>query len=146
LFGSVIGLIAALPAGPLQIPAQLTVAEDRTASELKALSEGQDIMTDRAKGFGELVGEDLNPPPLLIAYTPVSVRSGLRTATFGEEAFANLLIAQINKVVRAVDVGQQELEIRFDDGSSIAVSLRPEHYVGREAINLHRKDRSMVVI
>ena len=63
--------------------------------------------------FSELVGEDLsgvtfvgdylqlqfNPPPLLNAYTPVTVRSGAHTATFGEAAFANLLIAQIGKVV-----------------------------------------------
>jgi len=111
--------------------------------------------------FSALVGEELsgvtfvrdylqlqfNPPPLLNVYTPVTIRCGERNATFGEEAFANLLIAQINKIVNAVDFRPQEaLEIRFEDGSTLAVSLRPEHYVGAEAINLFLKDEAMVVI
>jgi hypothetical protein len=61
--------------------------------------------------------------------------------------FANLLIAQITKMVSAVDLRPEEaLEIRFEDGSTVAVSLRPEHYVGAEAINLFLKDQGMVVI
>ncbi len=111
--------------------------------------------------FSELVGEDLsgvtfvgdylqlqfNPPPLLNAYTPVTVRSGAHTATFGEAAFANLLIAQIGKVVNAVDLRPEaSLEIRFEDGSTIAISLRSEHYVGPEAIVLFLKNQGMVVV
>ena len=62
-----------------------------------------------------------NPPPLLNADTSVTIRCGGQSATFGEKAFANLLIAQINKVVSAVDLRAEEaLEIRFEDGSTVA--------------------------
>jgi hypothetical protein len=119
------------------------------------------MSTIESDDFAELVGEDLsgvtfvrdylqlqfNPPPLLNAYTPVTVRCREQTATFGEEPFANLLIAQIDKVVAAVELLPEEaLEIRFEDGSTVAVSLRREDYVGAEAINLFRKDQGMVVI
>jgi len=70
-----------------------------------------------ASGFEELVGEDLsgvafvqdyfqlqfNPPQVLNAYTPVTVRTVNCTATSGQQAFANLLIGQINKCVTRVE-------------------------------------------
>ena len=118
-------------------------------------------MAVRSEDFWDLVGTDLgdvtsvrdylqlefNPPPLLNAYTPVTVRSGGGVATPGEEAFANLLITQINKVVREVRLRPQEiLEITFEDTSVILTSLHREHYVCAEAINLFRKDKEMIVI
>lgn len=59
---------------------------------------------------------------MLNAYTPLTVRSGTKCATVGENAFPNILLAQI----------------LFEDGS-ISVSVRPTDYVGPEAINLFCK-------
>lgn len=81
----------------------------------------------------ELVGEDLsgvtfvrdylqlqfNPPPMLNVYTPLTVRSGKESATFGESAFPNLLLAQIGKFVKSVElVPDEALDILFEDGST----------------------------
>ena len=80
-----------------------------------------------------------NPPPTIIAYTPVTVQCGEDTATFGEKTFPNLLLAQLNTFVQAVEFMPDEaLDIVFDDGSRIAVSLRPADYVGPEACNTPR--------
>jgi hypothetical protein len=113
------------------------------------------------KDFQELVGEDLsgvtfvrdylqlqfNPPPMLNAYTPVTVRCANQTACFGDTSFPNLILGQLNKFVRGVEMRPEEaLEITFDDGSTVSVSLRREHYVGAEAINLFRKNREMIVV
>jgi hypothetical protein len=111
--------------------------------------------------FFELVGEDLSgvvfvrdyvqlqfdPPPSLNAGTPVTVHSRGGRATLGEEAFANLIIGQIGKVVRSASIQPDvALVIEFDDGSTISVSLIPSDYYGPEAVNLFRKDGSVVVI
>lgn len=111
--------------------------------------------------FTDLVGENLsgvtfvrdylqlefNPPPLLTIFTPTTIRCGDAIASFGEPSFANLIIGQIDKVVATVNlVPEKFLEIRFEDESTLTVSLRPEDHVGPEAINLFCKDRSMVVI
>ena len=115
----------------------------------------------RTEDFRELLGEDLsgvtfvrdylqlqfNPPPMLNAYTPVTVRCGEDTATFGEKTFPNLLLAQLNKLVRNVEfLPDEALDIIFEDGSSISVSLRPADYVGPEAINLFCKNKEMIVV
>jgi hypothetical protein len=112
------------------------------------------------KDFQEIMGEDLsgvtfvrdylqlqfNPPLILKAYTPVTVHCGDRTACFGEPIFPNLLIGQLNKVVCGVEMRPDEaIKIMFKDGSTIPVSLRPEHYVGPEAINLFRRNGEMIV-
>ena len=79
---------------------------------------------------------------MLNAFTPVTVRRGDTSATFGEDAFANLLLSQIGRLVRGVELRPEEaLDMTFDDGSLISVSLRPEHYVGPEAINLFRRTK-----
>ncbi len=118
-------------------------------------------MTVRTEDFQELVGEDLsgvtfvrrylqfqfNPPPMLNAYTPVTVRCNNASATFGEAAFPNLVLGQLDKFVHAVELRPNEaLDITFADGSLISVSLRPEHHVCAEAINLFRKNREMIVL
>jgi hypothetical protein len=83
----------------------------------------------------------------LNALTPIRVRAGLCSAGFGEESFANLLIAQIGKrVVHAAANPGHSVDIQLSDGSSMAVSLRPEDYVGPEAVNLRGRDGSLVVL
>src|SRR5688572_6417823 len=111
--------------------------------------------------FQELIGEDLsgvsfvrdyvqlqfNPPPMINAYTPVTVRCKDQQAEYGESVFANMLLGQINKIVREVVLSPAEaLTITFDDGSAISISLRPEHYVGPEALNLFRKNGEVIVV
>ncbi len=111
--------------------------------------------------FQELIGEDLsgvtfvrdylqlqfNPPMMLNAYTPVTVRCGEDSATSGERQSPNLLLAQLNKYVRVVEVTPDEaLVIIFADGSRIAVSLRLADYDGPEALNFFRKNNEIVVV
>ena len=65
----------------------------------------------------------------------------------GEKTFPNLLLAQLNKLVRNVEfLPDEALDIIFEDGSSISVSLRPADYVGPEAINLFCKNKEMIVV
>ena len=112
------------------------------------------------EAFQELVGEKLsgvtfihdylqllfNPPPSLNAYTPVTVRCGVKMATFGEPEFPNLLVAQLGKLVRNVAfVPNEALNIEFNDGCSISVSVRPSDYVGPKANNYFGRDNSIVV-
>jgi len=109
----------------------------------------------------ELVGEELsgvtfvrdylqlqfNPLPVLNAYTQVTVSCGDQVATFGEEPFANLLIGQINKFVRRVELRDDEfLRLTFEDESVVAISLFPADYVGPEAITLFSRDKKITVI
>lgn len=118
-------------------------------------------MGDETETFNQIVGEDLsgvtfvrdylqlqfNPPPLLNIYTPTTIHADQSTASYGEPAFANLIIGQINKVVAAVSVDEGEcLEIQFEDGSRVVISLRPGHYSGPEAVNLFCKDNRVVVL
>jgi len=93
-----------------------------------------------SQNFNEIVGENLsgvtfvrdylqlqfNPPPMINAYTPVVVSADGKTATFGEEHFANTIIRQIGKVVRTVDFRDGiALDLTFEDNSLISISLRP---------------------
>jgi len=109
--------------------------------------------------FEQLVGEDLsgvtfvrdyvqlqfNPPVVLSVYTPMAIRTS-RGEAAGQETFPSFLVGQINKYVVRVDFNEgQNLVIAFEDGSSALVSLRPEHYVGAEAVNLVCKDGTLVV-
>lgn len=113
------------------------------------------------EAFTEMIGQDLSgvtfvrdylqlqfsPSPLLNVYTPTTVRYGVIEATFGDPAFANLLIGQIGKIVTSVELATEAfLRIRFTDESTITVSLRPEDYVAPEAINLFCKDNRFIVI
>jgi hypothetical protein len=84
---------------------------------------------------------------VLSALTRVRVESGEVTAAFGEARFANLLIGRIGKSVIQAEVRSgHSMDLRLSDGSSIAVSLRPEDYVGPEAINLWLRDGTLVVL
>ena len=118
-------------------------------------------MTIDAAQFQELIGENLsgvtfvrdyaqlqfNPPCILSAYTPVAVSSEKKTTRFGEDGFSNLLVSQINKVVHEISVRSKEvLVFKFEDDSSIEISLRPGHFKGQEALTFRRKDGRLVVI
>jgi hypothetical protein len=112
--------------------------------------------------WDQLVGEDLsgivfvrdylqlqfNPPPQVNAYSArVVVTSNGRSAAFGEEAFANLAIGLIGRLVQRVSVDPQwSFRIIFTDGAEITISLRPEHYRGPEAIDFQGRNNQWAVI
>src|SRR5580693_2357219 len=76
-----------------------------------------------------------DPPPTINALTPITVRSGSRTAVSGDELFRNLLCEQISKTVTEVSLLDGEaLTFSFEDGSTISLSLRQEDYVCPEAV------------
>jgi hypothetical protein len=114
-----------------------------------------------SKDFDEFVGRDLgavvfvrdylqlefDPPPRMNIYAPATVTCGHRSATFGETAFANLLVAQIGKVVRGVELRRNEaLEVTFEDASRVSVSLLPDDAVGPEAVYLSLADGRWLVL
>jgi hypothetical protein len=78
-------------------------------------------------------------PPLTInAFTRVSVRPNDGKIPANDEVqLRNLLCAQISKVVGLVIVRyQKSFDLTFDGGSGISISLRPEDYVGPEAVTV----------
>lgn len=122
-------------------------------------------MTDSANLqplWDQLVGEDLsgivfvrdylqlqfNPPPQLNVYSRrVVVTSGVRSAAFGEEPFANLALSLIGAFVREVRVSEQEcFRIIFTNDAEILVSLRPEHCQGPEALDFQGRHNQWAVI
>ena len=73
--------------------------------------------------------------PTLTVLNPIRVYGGADVARSGEDQFRNALCGQIAKVVREVLlIRDGDLTLEFADGSHIAVSLRPEDYVGPEAV------------
>jgi hypothetical protein len=87
-----------------------------------------------------------NPPPMVNALTPVTVSTASTSATLGEPDFANLLIGQIGKSIQAVEFRESNaLRLIFEDASVVSISLKPGERVGPEAVNLMRKDGTLVV-
>jgi hypothetical protein len=112
--------------------------------------------------WDQLVGEDLsgivfvrdylqlqfNPPPQINVYSRrVVVSSDGRSATFGEDAFANLAIGLIGRFVREVNVdAPKSFRIVFTDESEIMISLLSEHYQGPEAVDFQGRNNQWAVI
>jgi hypothetical protein len=112
--------------------------------------------------WDQLVGEDLsaivfvrdylqlqfNSPPQINAYSKrVVVSSGGRSAAFGEEGFANLVIGLIGHFVREVIVdAEQSFRIVFTEGAEIMISLRPDHYQGPEVVYFQGRNNQQAVI
>ena len=88
-----------------------------------------------------------DPPPGLSAFTPITVRSGGRTAFSGDESFRNLLCEQIPKTIASVSLKDEEsLSFTFEDGSTISLSLRQDDYVGPEAVNIYGAGQYIIVL
>jgi hypothetical protein len=112
--------------------------------------------------WDQLVGEDLsgivfvrdylqlqfNPPPQINVYSSrVVVSSDGRSATFGEDAFANLAIGLIGRFVREVNIdAPKSFRIVFTDESEIMISLLSEHYQGPEAVDFQGRNNQWAVI
>ena len=70
----------------------------------------------------------------LTAYTRPTVATGEDHSAWGQPGFRDALCERIARTVCSVAVSTgQEIRIAFDDGSSVAISLRPEDYSGPEA-------------
>lgn len=88
-----------------------------------------------------------DPLPLLNVFTPISIISGNSIVRSGEEAFANAIVSQINKGVAQVILQEEDsLDLVFENTSIVSISIRPEDYVGPEAVNMYLPDQSIVVI
>lgn len=71
------------------------------------------------------------------AFTRTEVQSGGVTVKDGDDQFRNRLCEQINKVVESFKLEESvACTIKFDDLSSISISLRPADYQGPEALNI----------
>src|SRR5437879_6450808 len=114
--------------------------------------------TDLAK---QIVGEQLsgvtfvmdylqlqfNPPPIINAYTPVTVRANGKSCVSGDDQFRNLLCEQITKIVRSAVIQSEEaFFVAFEDGSEISISLKPSDYAGPEAFEFHGRNNLWMVI
>ena len=101
--------------------------------------------------LNELVGEQLSAVTFVQDYlqlwfdgpglnvtNPLTVSSENRQITSWGNGFRDLLCGQITKRVSSVVWTEGEaLEIIFADESSLSVSLRPDDYIGPEAIFGH---------
>jgi hypothetical protein len=88
-----------------------------------------------------------NPPPILNAYTPVSVLFEGKHCVSGEDQFRNRLCQQITKIVKSVSIEEGEaFLIAFEDSSIISISLKPSDYVGPEALEFIGQNNLWVVI
>jgi hypothetical protein len=88
-----------------------------------------------------------NPPPIINAYTPVTVSVAGKSFVSGDDQFRNRLCEQITKIVKSVDIKSEEaFLITFEDESAISLSLKTSDYVGPEAVDFHgRKNLWMVI-
>jgi len=88
-----------------------------------------------------------NPPPTMNVYTPLTVRCNGMNFVWDDDQFRNKLCEQITKLVKSVEVIDEEVFlILFEDGSEISISLKSEDYVGPEAINFFGRDNRWNVI
>lgn len=87
-------------------------------------------------------------PALTInAFTRMTVRpNGEPTRGDDDDQFRNLLCAQISKVLTLVIVrDSKSFDLSFADGSGVSISLRPEDYVGPEAVSINGDGYLLVV-
>ena len=103
----------------------------------------------------QLLGEDLsgvtfvrdylqlqfNPPPTINVYSRCCVVTGSGSAEFGDEPFANLMIAQIGKDVASVSDAGEVFTIVFSDGSRIFIPFGPGTFEGPEAFEFWGREQ-----
>ena len=79
------------------------------------------------------------PTLTITAFTRISVRpNGEKITSNDDDQFRNLLCAQISKVLALILVrDSKSFDLGFSDGSEIYISLRPEDYVGPEAVTVN---------
>lgn len=101
--------------------------------------------------FQELVGEQLSAVTFVQDYLqlwfdgpginvtiPLTVHSGALSVTSWQPGFRDAICGQIAKLVKSIIYRDADaLEIHFEDGSRVSISLRPEDYSSPEGIYAH---------
>lgn len=110
----------------------------------------QQIVGQRLSGVTfvmDYVQLQFDPPPTINAYTPITIRSGGRTAVSGEETFRNLICEQIPKTVASIAIVEGEaFSLNFEDGSIVSISLREEDNAHGEAMEFIGGDNLWVIL
>ncbi|UPJ46978.1 hypothetical protein IVB30_27230 [Bradyrhizobium sp. 200] len=84
--------------------------------------------------------------PTINALTRVQVSANGNVLKDRDDQFRNLICGQIGKVVKEVVLAKSEsFTIKFEDRSSICISLKAEDYVGPEAVVLYGSNQTVVV-
>ncbi len=121
---------------------------------------GDQVTDDADHAFEAIVGEQLSAITFVQDYwqfdfdgqgftalTRVEVQANNLTLKDGDDQFRNTLCGQIGKIVKQVSCVQPEaITIRFDDQSSISISLKWEDYRGPEAAEFRGRDGRLMVI
>jgi hypothetical protein len=88
-----------------------------------------------------------NPPPTINVYTPLTVRCGDVVVISGDDQFRNKICEQIAKIVKSVEIKDEEaFLIVFEDASEISISLKPEDYIGPEALEFWDRDGKWIMV
>lgn len=89
-----------------------------------------------------------DPAITINANTRISVRpNGEKMTSSDDDQFRNLLCAQISKALGLVIVRNAvAFDLTFEDGSGISISLRPEDYLGPEAVTVIDEGRCLLVL
>jgi hypothetical protein len=81
----------------------------------------------------------------LTAYTLPKVELGGRCWTCEDDGWRDSLCARIGVVVRRASCSDQRLQLDFEDGVAITVSLEDEDYRGPEAFTLSVPGHDLIV-
>ena len=94
------------------------------------------LLTEDLSGVtfvGDYLQLQFNSPPTINVYSRCTIRTSDASASFGDQAFANLLIGQINKPVRFVSDDHDVFTITFSDNSRIEIPFGEGTFEGPEA-------------
>ena len=99
--------------------------------------------------FDQLIGQELsavtfvrdyiqlqfNPPPMLNVMTPITLELATSIVSQNDPAFPGALIAQIGRSIISIEFRRdQYFRLVFSDDTRITISLKPQEYVGAEAL------------
>lgn len=118
--------------------------ENKTTTLLKELHGEQLIAVTFVQDYLQLWFDG----PGINVMNPLTVQAGSNSVTSWQPGFRDALCEQITKIVRDVEIRDDEaFIIRFKDGSLVSVSLRSEDYTSPEAIYAHGfRDKTAIVI
>ena len=89
----------------------------------------------------------VEPSILINAYTPVTIRVGVTHVQTGQTGFADALVRQIGRTIKAASLEEgRAMLVRFDDGSVVEISIQASDYRGPEAIEVRVEGGSDIVL
>ncbi len=115
--------------------------------------------TNQSEAFEIIVGEKLSAVTFVLDYwqlqfegpminvmSRIEVHNDGATVRDSDFGFRDRLCGQIGKIVTNAELSADELTIRFEDRSTIAISIRDEDYHGPEALLLTDAARKLFVV